>query len=117
MSKYPPIVKKDDERPAGKGSGHCFYCPGKIGKRHAEDCVLWTKKVLVRMTVEYPREVPMFWTQNNIEFHLNEGTWCGDNAVDELQELPDDYVCQHSEFKYIKDLDEETDEIKTKEKS
>lgn len=98
-----PAVKLEDERPAGKGSGKCFYCPSFIGQPHADDCVLYTKNVLVRLVVTYPVEVPNSWDKKMIEFHRNEGTWCGDNAIEELQELPDDYLCQHSTFTLVEE--------------
>lgn len=88
-----PIVKKEDERPAGKGSGHCFYCPSKIGKPHAKDCVLYTKTVTIRMIIEYPIEVPNAWDKDRIEFHRNESSWCVNNAIDELQELDKENGC------------------------
>lgn len=98
-----PLVKIEDERPYGKGSGHCFYCPSLIGQPHADDCALYTKTVLVRMVVIYPIEVPNHWGREDIESHRNDGSWCGDNAINELTGLPEDYVCQHSVFTLVED--------------
>ena len=66
------IVKEEDERPAGKGTGKCFYCASKIGEEHEWECVIRTRKVLVRAVVEYEVEVPESWNKENIEFHRND---------------------------------------------
>lgn len=44
-----------------------------------------TRTVRIRATVEYDLEVPEDWTDKDIEFHRNEGTYCSDRLVDELQ--------------------------------
>lgn len=107
MSDTPPLVTLEDERPNGKGSGHCFYCPSKIGERHSADCVRWERTVTIRMILEYPVKVPHSWDKDDIEFHRNDGTWCGDNAVQELEQLPDDFICQHAKFEYVGEGDDE----------
>jgi hypothetical protein len=43
------------------------------------------KTVRVRATVEYDLQVPESMSKEDIEFHRNEGTWCGDSLVEELQ--------------------------------
>lgn len=58
------------------------------------------KTVIVRMTVEYPVDVPSDWEKYDIEFHRNEGSWCASNAIDELQELGD-CICSYTEFAYV----------------
>lgn len=44
------------------------------------------KTVRVRATIEYDLEVPENWTNKDIEFHRNDGTWCADSIVEELEE-------------------------------
>jgi hypothetical protein len=84
LSDTAPLVKDEDVRPA-RQDGTCFYCRQELGTPHQEECVIWTKKVRVRVTLEYEIEVPRNWTKENIEFHRNEGTWCADNMVEELE--------------------------------
>lgn len=96
----PPIVTTEAERPAGK-KGECFYCQKKMNEQHNSECVLWEKTVLIRMTVEYPVKVPHFWSRDNVEFHRNEGSWCGDNVLQELEELPDEFLCSNARFEYM----------------
>jgi hypothetical protein len=84
LSDTAPLVKDEDVRPA-RQDGTCFYCRQALGEPHKEECVIWTKKVRVRVTLEYEIEVPRSWTKENIEFHRNEGTWCADNMVQELE--------------------------------
>lgn len=100
MNKLPPLVKQSDEAPAGKGSGHCFWCPSKIGTPHAAECPCWTKTVTIKMTIEYSIDVPHSWTKDQIEFHRNEGTWCGDNAIAELEAL-EGCLCSYAKFEYV----------------
>ena len=103
MKKF--IVTKEDERPAGKGSGHCFYCPSKIGEEHAKECVLRKRKVIIRLAVEYPIEVPESWTKEQIEFHRNESSWCKDNALDELKEFikQNGCLCDKADIEYVEE--------------
>lgn len=61
MEKKTWIVTERDEKPAGKGSGHCFYCPSLIGQEHAKECVLRTRKVLVNFSIDIPIDVPESW--------------------------------------------------------
>lgn len=108
MTNWPKVVKNDDGiRPAGRNDT-CFYCGSKIGEYHKGDCVVVTKKVKVRATIEYEIEVPHFWDNEQIEFHRNEGSWCSDNLINELQVIEkrnDDCLCYYTEFEYIETTD------------
>ena len=100
------IVTKKAQRPA-KMDGRCFYCNELIGSNHKLDCVLVQKKVKIKMTVEYEVDVPSSWNKENIEFHRNEGTWCSNNAIDELETaFEKTCMCGTTKFKYIKDISE-----------
>lgn len=44
-----------------------------------------TRTVRIRATVEYDLEVPASMSDEDIEFHRNEGTYCSDSLLDELQ--------------------------------
>lgn len=89
-------------RPASDNC-ECFYCQVPIGGTHKPDCVLVRKKVKVRMIVEYEIEVPYSWDKEQIEFHRNDGSWCSDNALEELEALggEDACICPVTEFVYI----------------
>jgi hypothetical protein len=80
------IVSEDAMRPASDKK-RCFYCQQAIGQEHKPDCVLIVKTVTVRMTVEYDIRVPHLWTKELIEYGRNKGTWCANNALDELREM------------------------------
>lgn len=84
----------------------CFYCYEPVGGTHLPTCVLVSKKVRVRLVVEYEVDVPNSWGKGNIEFHRNEGSWCANNALDELQYVfeSDDSqgcMCGHAHFEYV----------------
>ena len=86
------IVTEKAQRPA-RMDGTCFYCLQKIGSEHLSDCVLIQKKAVVKMTVEYEIEVPNHWDGDRVEFHRNEGTWCGSNVLQELEKLEKEHGC------------------------
>jgi len=81
-----PLVTEDDPgiRPAGSPV-HCYYCNRGVGQEHKRDCVILSKKVKLRATVEYEVYVPFEWDKEMIEFHRNDGTWCADNLVNDLE--------------------------------
>ena len=85
----------------------CFYCGQPIGDYHKPECVLISKKVKVRMVVEYEVEVPSHWDKHNVEFHRNDSSWCADSAVNELQKIVEDEespcLCELARFEYIED--------------
>ena len=85
----------------------CFYCKQPIGKVHKQDCVLVKKTVKVRMIVEYNVDVPAHWAAEQIEFHRNNGSWCSNNALSELDALfgsnNGPCLCNSARFEYIGD--------------
>jgi hypothetical protein len=97
-------VTKKAMRPASSQEA-CFYCQQLIGEFHKEDCVLISKKALIRVIVEYEVEIPAHWGKKETEFHRNDGTSCADNTIDELQELAtkEGCLCGIMKHKYIKD--------------
>jgi hypothetical protein len=96
------IVTEKAMRPA-TDARECFYCNRPIGEAHKADCVLVSKRVKVRMTVEYFVEVPSDWDKHQIEFQRNGGSWCSQNAIAELEELVEggDCLCGRMEFEYL----------------
>jgi hypothetical protein len=80
-----PLVDQNDDgiRPAGKPD-QCFYCSKLVGQPHQHDCVIVTKRVKVRYTYELEIEVPHSWTKENVEFQLNDSSWCADNGIEDL---------------------------------
>lgn len=105
-----PLVKEDDTgiRPAGKPD-ECFYCGSKIGEPHKHGCVTVVKKVKLKATIEYEKEVPADWDDEQIYYHYNLGTWCANNIVDDLKDYIDelneynDCLCHHSEIEVIEE--------------
>jgi hypothetical protein len=99
-------VTEAAQRPA-RMDGTCFYCRRAIGEAHAENCVLVNRLVRIRMTIEYVVDVPAHWDKHDIEFHRNDGSWCCDNAFDELNELHEmldeqgQCSCNIAKFEYL----------------
>lgn len=96
------IVTEKAMRPASD-KVQCFYCQQAVGLAHKPTCVLVRKKARARMVVEYEIVVPHSWDQHDIEFHRNEGSWCSDNAIDELQALAESEgcLCNRMEFEVV----------------
>ena len=84
----------------------CFYCREKVGNSHKDECVLVVKTVKIQATIEYDIQVPASWDKHLIEFQRNDGSWCADNMIEELQEIADrknSCLCNHVKFKCISD--------------
>ncbi len=105
-----PLVAPNDDgiRPAGPPD-ECFYCTRKVGAEHARDCTVVKKTVRVRYIIELDVTVPHHWEKDNVEFHRNEGSWCANNAIDELVTVfrDDEASCMCSAFvcEYMHDAD------------
>lgn len=104
-----PVVTKDDHgiRPAG-APDRCFYCKSKVGEEHGQECVVVTKRVKLKATIEFDVEVPHFWTKENIEFHRNDGTWCAqniDNDIAQYRESTGSCMCSETKIEYVETVD------------
>ena len=98
------IVTEKAQRLA-KMDGTCFYCSQPIGDFHKDNCVLIRKKVKVRCIIDYPITVPSYWDSHDVEFHRNEGGWCADNIIDELETLSEsNCLCDITQYEYIEDI-------------
>jgi hypothetical protein len=77
------IVKAADVRPA-RPDGTCFYCRQPLGSEHKPDCVIASRTVVLKAQMEVVVSVPRDWTAEQIEFHRNDSSWCGDNLLREM---------------------------------
>ena len=85
MSEWPRVLPNDDGiRPNG-GPDKCFYCQSPVGTEHARDCVCVRKRIKVRYSFEIELDMPYAWDAHQWEFNRNDGTWCANNAIDELE--------------------------------
>lgn len=102
------VVKPDDVRPA-RPDGTCFYCRASLGEEHKSDCVLREKTVVVDVTMRLVRRVPEHWDVSNIEYELNESSWCADNIVSEIKSVITEERCLCDRFsaKFIREATEE----------
>lgn len=101
------VVKPSDERPA-RPDGTCFYCGQPVGRNHKPDCVVVSKTVTVRLTLELVIDVPRAWDGDMIEFARNESSWCKDNLLRDLGawasvENRDRCTCGIAEIKFLRD--------------
>ena len=105
LSKF--TVTPEAIRPAGAGD-RCFYCAQPVGEVHLNSCVLVNKKVRVCLTIEYEVDVPSSWKKENVEFHRNDGAWCSDNLISELEGIIEKTgcLCSVAHFEYLEDTSE-----------
>ena len=106
-----PVTRTLGPRPAGSPV-HCFYCREPVGAEHKPECVMRTRTVVVRYSVEMVIRVPEDWDQGNIEFHRNEGSWCANNFIDEVSNLKDrvNCVCPFVSAEYLREATAEDEE-------
>jgi hypothetical protein len=104
-------VKEYGIRPAGKPD-ECLYCKVKKGKQHKTDCVIRQKTIVTKIEIEILQHVPEFWNDDDINFHLNESSWCADNIIDELLEQSERIGCLCGQFKgsFLRDATKEDEE-------
>lgn len=109
-----PVIE-DGVRPAGRPD-RCFYCGVVKGAEHTKDCVIPQRTVVLRCTIEFVKEVPVFSDKDYLHFFFNEGTHCSDNELREIIEqaecAPENTcnTCWRSEFKYVREATEQDEE-------
>ena len=103
MNKW--IVTKDNVAPA-REDGTCFYCMQPIGQKHKQECVSVHKKVLIELKINLEMEWPAGWDKAQVEYRMNEHTYCMDNIIDQLQQKSqeDGCVCSIISAKYLNDI-------------
>jgi len=80
------VTPENGPRPAGKPD-ECFYCRQPVGSPHKDDCVCFCKIVMVKVEMTLPRVVPAHWDQHDIEFHLNDSSWCANNITNDIKRM------------------------------
>jgi len=81
----PWIVEDEGIRPVGDPD-KCFYCRRPKGSEHTEECVIRTRTVVCKMTIDIVMEVPESSTPDQIEFHINDSSSCVNNIVEKMSE-------------------------------
>lgn len=98
------VTEQHGPRPAGSPD-ECFYCRAPVGGLHEDTCVMYEREIAIEVTVRYKVRVPQHWTEEDIMFHRNEGTWCAGNIIEELEERfgddADVCMCAYTDVKVI----------------
>ena len=82
------VTPTNGPRPAGK-QDQCFYCKQPVGTEHKESCACRVKVVMVEVTMTIPRVVPAYADAGNVDFCLNDSSWCADNIETDLARYMD----------------------------
>lgn len=96
-------------RPAGSPD-HCFYCGRARGTIHKTDCVIRQRTVVLRFEIEMVCEAPERETPDDIESRYNEGSWCGGNIIDYLEQYRErtgSCMCNEVTVKFVREATEE----------
>ena len=59
-----------------------------------------TRRVKVRMTVEFDKDFPADWSDDLIGFSLNESSWCASNVIEEIDAI-EPCLCAATKFELI----------------
>jgi hypothetical protein len=96
------IVTEKAMRPASS-KRQCFYCYQPIGATHKDDCVLISKNVIIKFSINLEVRVPAHWDADMIEFHRNESSSCASNVLDEIAEIEKAHgcLCGAGEFSFV----------------
>ena len=101
------MMKRDDwkagefsVRPAGDPD-KCFYCGVNLGEQHKAACVIRQRTVVVDVTIRMVRLIPEKWTAEDLEFVMNNGSWCATNIISEIEHLDE------SNVEYVREATEE----------
>jgi len=110
------VVLARDARPLGKPD-RCFCCGFPAGSKHSAVCVVPQRSIVMEYTFTVVVSVPAHWDTHLIEFQRNEGSWCADNALDELKAQTDGgnevgglvggCWCDGMTAKYIREADQD----------
>lgn len=81
-------VEPQDERPA-RPDGRCFYCDEPIGGKHKKTCVIPSRIVRVKFSVEVEVTAPLAegFDDDWVNHHYNESSWCGSNLISLLEQV------------------------------
>ena len=83
----------------------CFYCGATDGNPHGAECVVVCKRVILSYTFQLEVMVPYHWSPEDIESHRNMGTWCANNALDELDNQEGECLCGVFSCTYVDCVD------------
>lgn len=102
------VTKENGIRPAGV-QDKCFYCNQPLSQEHTYECLCKKRTVLIEAKILLVREEPISWDTEQIEFHLNEGSWCQGNLIQELLkiEVQKGCLCGSVKFSMIREATEE----------
>ena len=58
------------------------------------------------MIIEYDIYVPNHWDAHDVESYRNDGGWCVDNALEELEDIAENggCLCDRTRYEYIEDV-------------
>jgi hypothetical protein len=91
----------------------CIYCHQPCGEPHKDDCVAFSKVVMVKVQMELPIVVPASWDDYNVDFYLNDSSWCANNIAQDIELLDEAdegncrCLCNKFHGEYLRDATED----------
>jgi hypothetical protein len=86
MTTMPKVLPNDFGIRPGWKPDECMYCKQKVGTPHLPSCVVVSKRVRLRITIDIERDEPFSWGKEDLESHYNAGSFCADNFAAMIQE-------------------------------
>ena len=97
------VVTEEDTRAKGAGTpDKCFYCSGQRGGQHKAACVVLQRPVKLSVTIDLVVAVPRFWSQETIQHHFNDSSWCADNILTAIErhQKATECLCDSTRIEY-----------------
>lgn len=83
------VVTPDDTRPLVGPADQCGYCESRVGEEHEPKCVCRKRPVLIELRIRMVVDRPESWGKEEIEFQINDGSYCAGNLIQALAESDD----------------------------
>lgn len=116
-----PWPVTSDHITAGGSPDACCWCKARLGQQHRSSCVVRERTVVIDATIRLVRRVPENFSQDEIEFGMNQARWCANNILYELNSLAEHANCLCDFFTglYVREAtaeDEETFGVRVEQK-
>lgn len=114
-----PILKDDGLRPhpsnwtsePEKANTHCLYCKQPVPD-HSAECVVPQRTVVVEFTTRMVVKMPRCFTEDNIDFSMNDSSACASRYVNQLYAESNSEenickICHRTKMKYLREATEQ----------
>ena len=104
------VVGDHGVRPNGPPD-ECFYCQAKVGTEHVTGCVIRSRTVVAKATIEIVMSIPEDWTAEDFYSRHTDGTYCLNNLADTFSEMVERLnaagacACDMAQLDYVREAE------------